>query len=271
MLHNDRRPEGLSWASLQKEIATALMDPTVSIPSCIDGKSARRLKRFAVYRNNVKASLVAALGARFPVVERLVGSEFFRAMAVAFIDAHPPETAILSQFGKALPAFLESFEPAADLTYLPDVAELEWLRTTAYNAADATPLNATALAVIEPAAFSDLRVTLHPSLGLVISESPIVSIWATNTHDDEVSQIAADSAAEAAIVTRPHLDVLVTAAPRATCQFIALLATGATLGAAYEFTEHRYADLNISDALVLMYQTGAVVGLHHDSAGKLTA
>lgn len=46
-------------------------------------------RRFFVHRNNVKASLGAALAARFPVVLRLVGVEFFRAMAVVFVERHP--------------------------------------------------------------------------------------------------------------------------------------------------------------------------------------
>lgn len=37
-------------------------------------------RRFAVYRNNVAVSLLAALADRFPVIERLIGPDFFAAM-----------------------------------------------------------------------------------------------------------------------------------------------------------------------------------------------
>ena len=38
-------------------------------------------QRFAVYRNNVTVSLTEALAQRFPVIKRLVGEEFFAALA----------------------------------------------------------------------------------------------------------------------------------------------------------------------------------------------
>ncbi len=38
-------------------------------------------RRFAVYRNNVAASLIEAMVQRFPAVCAIVGDEFFRAMA----------------------------------------------------------------------------------------------------------------------------------------------------------------------------------------------
>ncbi len=38
-------------------------------------------KRFSVYRNNVRGALVEALAVRYPVVQRLVGKDFFRVMA----------------------------------------------------------------------------------------------------------------------------------------------------------------------------------------------
>ena len=44
-------------------------------------------RRFAVYRNNVAAGLIRALEARFPVTRRLVGDDFFRAMAGGFVAA----------------------------------------------------------------------------------------------------------------------------------------------------------------------------------------
>ena len=43
-------------------------------------------RRFGVYRNNVYASLIDVLAGRFPVVARLVGEEFFRAMARAYVE-----------------------------------------------------------------------------------------------------------------------------------------------------------------------------------------
>ena len=79
-------------------------------------------RRFAVYRNNVQHGLSVALATRFPVIERLVGADFFAATARVFAAQHPPETPVLQDWGEAFPTFLAGFEPAAELPYLADVA-----------------------------------------------------------------------------------------------------------------------------------------------------
>lgn len=136
-------------------------------------------RRFAIYRNNVLHSLTEALAARFPVVARLVGAEFFAAMAREFITRHPPESPMLFEWGGAFPAFLEDFPPVAGLPYLPDVARLERARGRAYHAADVEPLPPAALA--EAAGRADcIALGLHPSVALIASGHAIHAIWAGN-------------------------------------------------------------------------------------------
>ncbi|MGS0757134.1 HvfC/BufC family peptide modification chaperone, partial [Roseateles sp. GG27B] len=98
--------------------------------------------RLAVYRNNVVSSLVDALAETFPVVEQLVGSEFFRAMAVLFVRQAPPRSRVLAHYGQAFPSFIADFEPAQGLPYLADMARLEVARVAAYHAADADSVSA---------------------------------------------------------------------------------------------------------------------------------
>ncbi len=66
-----------------------------------------RPKRFRVHRNTVFASLTGALRARYPVIERLVGADFFEAAARHFIEAHPPRSPMLIEYGDGFAAFLE--------------------------------------------------------------------------------------------------------------------------------------------------------------------
>lgn len=134
-------------------------------------------RRFAVYRNNVQHGLSRALAARFPVIERLVGADFFAATARVFAAQHPPRTPVLLEWGGTFPGFLETFEPAVTLPYLPDVARLEWLRGRAYHAADAAPADPALLAAFRP---ETLRLTLAPSVAAFASRWPALSIWAVN-------------------------------------------------------------------------------------------
>lgn len=68
-------------------------------------------RRFDVHRNNVAVALIGALRAAFPALRRLLGIEYFDALAAAFASAHPPRSRLLLHFGDELPGFLEQFEP----------------------------------------------------------------------------------------------------------------------------------------------------------------
>ena len=189
-------------------------------------------KRFGVYRNNVFASLLSALRARYTVIERLVGEDFFEAAAGLFIQAHPPRSPVLIDYGEGFSDFLESFEPAGALPYLADVARLEWLRHRAYHAADREALRPSDLASVSSDRVFALKFEFHPSAALVVSPYPIVSIWETNTHDAETRPIGPDLAGEAALVVRPDHEVQIVRLDEAEHAFAAALVQGATLGEA---------------------------------------
>jgi hypothetical protein len=59
------------------------------------GKAA--IKRYNVYRNNVTVSLINALAATYPAVQRITDVEFFRAMARFHVRATPPTSPLLFQ------------------------------------------------------------------------------------------------------------------------------------------------------------------------------
>jgi len=213
-------------------------------------------KRFRVYRNTVFASLIDALRARYPVIERLTGEDFFEAAAGHFIEAHPPRSPMLIDYGEGFSDFLASFEPAGSLPYLADVAHLEWLRQRAYHAADREALRPSDLARAPSDRAFALKFDFHPSAALLASPYPVVSIWETNAHDAETRPIGPDLAGEAALVVRPDYDVLVVRLDEATHTFAAALAQGAALGeAAGKAAE--FDGFNIAPALAKLITAGA--------------
>jgi hypothetical protein len=258
-------------AGLQQRFAEALLCPQAPVPTDIAGTSnAQRTKRFAVYRNNVHASLAAALSARYPVIERLVGAEFFRAMVLVFIGQHPPTSPVLAEYGATFAAFLESFEPAQEFPYLADVARLGWARTVAYHAADAEPIAITALAAVPPDALGDARLILHPAAAVVASPYPIVSIWRTNTHDDDVRPIGPEHGGEAALVTRPQLDVLVTELPSASAAFVEGLIGAGSLGEAARAATATSDAFDLPATLAAIFSSGAIVRIDLPSTPDTT-
>jgi len=66
----------------QRVFSAALLDAALPAPPGLVGPDGEPgPKRFAVYRNNVVVGLVEALRDAFPAVCRIVGIEFFEAMA----------------------------------------------------------------------------------------------------------------------------------------------------------------------------------------------
>jgi len=130
-------------------------------------------------------------------VQRLVGDDFFAAATDAFITNEPPHTAWLEVYGAGFPEFLRSFEPAAALVYLADVARLEWAVGRALRAADGEPL---ALAQLASVAESDQpRVCFerHPAVSLVSSDYPVDAIWRAVLARDDAALAAINLAAGA--------------------------------------------------------------------------
>ncbi len=133
--------------------------------------------RLNIHRNTFIGSLTTALRLSYPAVHRLVGAEFFEGAARIFIEAEPPRSAYLDQYGAEFPAFLERFPPAASLVYLPEVARLEWAVACALHAPDAIALDVAQLAVIRPSDHDRVCFAPHPSIKLVHAKYSVDAIW----------------------------------------------------------------------------------------------
>lgn len=215
----------------QSVFAAALLDPEAAVPvGLVDPEGRPAPKRFSVYRNNVASSLTRALETAFPTVRKLVGDKFFAAMALVFLRAHPPSSRMLMLYGAEFPGFLQTFPPVAQLGYLPDVARLDQAMRESYHAADAAALDGTALQRLIGEDLAGLRLTLAPSVRLVRSSWPIVSIWAANAEGGRTPR----PVAEDALVLRPEFDPKPRCLPAGGGGFISGILAGAPLGAAID-------------------------------------
>lgn len=243
-----------------KDLALALLDAR---PSCPPGLRAWNgsdpARRFAVHRNNVVASLVDALGDTFPVVQALVGEEFFRAMATVFARAHPPGSPLMHRYGGDLPAFIEGFAPARGLAYLADVARLEFARVQACHAADAPPLSPAAAtrALASGGPVGALRLAPHPAARWLASAHPVVSVWAAHQGEGRLEDVDL-SRGEGALVVRPALDVLVLPCGAGTVAFLSCAARGGGLAACVEAGAVADAGFEPAATLSLLMAHGAL-------------
>jgi hypothetical protein len=225
---------GAMLTPFETSFADALLNADRPVPCGITAHNAAvPTRRLAVYRNNVVVGLWKALKSRFPVVEKIVGEEFFATMALVFVREQPPRSPQLATYGDVFPAFIAAFEPARELPYLADVARLEAARTRSYHAADATPVGAGHFVALNTHAVWSIRVGMHPSTEIVRSPYPIVTIWAMNSGEQELAPIE-NWRGEDALVSRPYLEVEVRALPPGGAAFLLALAAGWPLGEAAE-------------------------------------
>jgi hypothetical protein len=239
----------------QSAFAAALLDPEAAVPDgVVDPYGAPAPKRFSVYRNNVASSLTRALEAAFPTVRKLVGDEFFAAMAGAFCLAHPPRSRMLMLYGDDLPGWLERFPPVAHLGYLPDVARLDQAMRESYHAADSASLPEPEFQRLLGEDIGRMRLALAPSLRLVPSPWPIVSIWAANHENGPAPR----PIAEDAIILRPEFDPRPHALPPGGRVFVSALLAGQQLADAVEIAG---ATLDLPAVLGLLISGKAIAGV----------
>ncbi len=248
-----------SLAEVQAAFGAALLDPERPVPVGVVGRGGKAdSKRFAVYRNNVTVGLVDALQSRFPVTARLVGEAFFRAMARVYAADHQPRTPLLMNYGDDFPDFIAGFAPAATVPYLADVARLECLWSKAYHAPEASPLTVDALVHLRSDALSGSRLRLHPSLHLLRSTYPVATIWSAHqTADEAVAPVTWD--AEEVLIVRPHAEVTVHRLPPNGYEFIAALATGATVEGAAVAAAERDDSFDVGRHLLGLLSLGVFV------------
>ncbi|SFK01117.1 DNA-binding domain-containing protein [Methylocapsa palsarum] len=248
------------WQShWQNHWAQALLDPAGAPPPGVARQAGTAPdRRFAVYRNNVMVSLTGALAARFPAVKRIVGDEFFDSAARAFASKNPPRSPLMMTYGEEFPDFIARLDAASAVPYLADVARLEAARTRAYHADDAAPLTAADLAGVSQETLFDLRFVLHPSLELVASRFPVVTIWAMNAGDLELAEIT-DWSGETALIVRPALDVEVRRPPPGAAAFLASLAAGDRLGDAAAAALAQSADFDLAVNLAALFSGGLAI------------
>lgn len=140
-------------------------------------------QRLSIYRNNTQLGLTEALRDGYPVVDRLVGTEFFNHLASRYIHRYPPTSGCLLSFGGQFAEFIASFQPAEALPYLPDTARLEWLWHEAFHEADGTGLDVSTLANVDSNLYGELGFVLHPTARFLASNYPVLRIWQFNQAD----------------------------------------------------------------------------------------
>jgi hypothetical protein len=214
------------------------------------------LSFFRRKRPNTEA-LVEALAERYPVVRKLLCEESFREIARCYAAIEPSVPGSFAHYGQSFPDFVRNLGGGATFDYLADVAELENARARAQQAPTVEPLTIEAFSGLSASKFSLYRVTLHPSVNLVMSRFPVVSIWEANQpgRGNDVPQWNGQSALVAQLRETVETWIL----PAGGVRFFSALLAGASLQQAID---RAGPDFDLAGNLTLLVASGLVVGLH---------
>ena len=206
--------------------------------------------RLAIYRNNTQTILRNALRADYPVVERLVGGEFFDHAADAYIAESPSLSGDVGDYGISFPHFLTTFSAVASLPYLADVARLERAWVNVFLAAEATPADFSDLATIPLERLGNVRFAIHPAIRWVVSQYPVMTIWSAN-QPDHIGDctVRLDSGAELVLLRRIETEVELCALEPGEHAWLEALASGSTLADAVEAAFVAQQDFDLARSL----------------------
>ena len=249
------------WSHAAPVFASALLDPDRPAPVFLTSSAGiNDPRRYAVYRNNVTVSLIRALAANFLSIERLVGEDFFAAMAHEFVTAHPPRSKLMFEYGGEFPAFLEAFEPARRSPYLADVARLEICWRQSFHETDAPVLDGAALASLSQDAFPHVTFIPHPATRILLSSYAAGSIFAANRTPGDVDAIN-PATAETVLVTRPFYNCEVRILQPGTDEFFMSLLDGNSIKTAAEAAFTLKPQFDLPDAIGTLIASGAFTAI----------
>jgi hypothetical protein len=217
-----------------------------------------------VYRNNVFASLIDALADTYPVVQQLVGEDFFRAMAKVFAQTTQPTSRVMAYYGAGFAAFIADFPPARAVSYLADVARLEMARVEAYHAADAQPIDPQRLqaTLSDMGLLRSLRLSLHPSVHVLCSPYAIGSLWAAHLGTMDLEAVDTEQS-ECLLVFREGFDVQMQPINDSQACFIFALQAGNTLLEAVEYVSATDPGFDLPRTLAMLMRWHLLTDLTH--------
>ncbi len=255
-------PASAGLAAIQEDFAAALFDGSHEARALRLFSGDHSQHRLALYRGNQFTAWEKVLSDAYPVMQMLVGEEFFGGLSRAFGIAVPSGSPDLNEFGAGFADFLEGFPHVADYPYFPDVARLEWALHRAHYAESAPQVLASSVMEIAPEHMAHARFQLHPACVLFASEYSVVPIWRAHQEDLDISLPARVDEASHAVIVRPHWRASVLPLDPANHAALAHLADGGDLGSALQAARQIDQGFDADRELREWFEAGVFTNMH---------
>ncbi|MEQ1525345.1 MAG: DNA-binding domain-containing protein [Gallionella sp.] len=243
-------------------------DDTESLLCAIQRSSVQ--SGIAIYRNNIFSNYRRVLSNVYPVIQRLVGEDFFTTMSDAYIHATPSRSGDVRNYGATFAEFISTYPPALQLFYLHDVAQIEWACHQVLNKPESVKFEVTQLAEIPAEQLAQSHIELCAASALVSSPYPAVKIWQTNQPDYVGDgNVDLSAGAEYGLVLCQQFKVTLHPLSAAEFEFSSQLSQHKTLAEALLAAQIVAADFDLGSCLMRHISHGAISQISStDSSGK---
>lgn len=255
---------GFDLITQQSQFVQAIRDTakTLQAAALFTSDDAVVQRRLAIYRGNVVTAITKTLALAYPVIQQVLGEEFFNGLARAYWQHTPSASGNLHDFGSTFAEFVAEFPHTREYPYLSDLARLEWAVFCAASAADAKPFDASSLTQIPEEQQDQLRFDFAPGTALIRSGYPIAQIWTIHQKTYTGSFQVEWDTPETAWVIRDGMQVRVEELDQGNAAALELLLSGETLLNALEAADAAASDFDISSALGHWIQSGWICDVY---------
>lgn len=247
---------------LQEAFARALTNAAEAprAASLFNGTAESTLARLAVYRANLITNARNALASAYPITVKIVGEEFFESLARDYLRHRPPTSGDLNAYGDGFPEFVAEFPHTQDLSYLPDVARMEWLAHRAYYAKDSPPLDLRRISSAPESIWTELRPVLAPACALLESCWPLGRIW--EVHQDAYAgefSVDLDAGPDRVVIYRPRYHVRVASVTPGSFRFLKSVTNAEPILVALTAALAEEPEFNLCATLLTWVRDGVIV------------
>jgi len=167
-----------SLRKLQLNFANYLLGDVEDIESFVtDDKKVGRQTRLRIYKNAYQVRLKKCIESDHPVLCTYLGDTLFEELATGYIEKNPSRFTSLRYFCDALPEYLATIAPFIEVPILAEIASLERLMLTAFDAAEAEVLSLETFQSIPPEQWPDMKLVFHPSVHIFTANWNSVESW----------------------------------------------------------------------------------------------
>jgi hypothetical protein len=232
---------------LENLTVTIMHGPQALHCGLFSGPVDRVLLGLKTHANTISHSRLTALEASFPRTREAMGEAEFNAICRNYCETAAARASNNNRIGSGFAAFTERENGRTDLA---DLARIEWASLQSYHAADALVMSLAMLANLDETALLQQLVATHPAARIIKLNGTTARL---------LPELGGAQLADHALITRPEMDVMLTAATPLEAMLFDAAANGTDIGNLLGIAIEHSIDAAALTPLMTLINAGALI------------